>query len=319
MVVYGVALLALCMLVGIFLGELLGSLIGVQANVGGVGIAMLLLLILTNLSSHKLKLNPVSETGVAFWSAMYIPIVVAMAAKQNVVAALSSGWLAVVAGVAAPSRAVASSLAKSAAEAGADALVAMPPYISPASLEQVMDYFRAMADASGLPIMVQHARMVPLPPAFLVRLLTEIDEVKYIKEEREPSAHNLTQVIRDVGDECLGIFGGGHGRWMMSEMERGSSGFMPAAQTLDLYVKTWDAFQSGDKVEARRLYDAHLPLINQLILVGLQVCKEVLVRRGVFENNLMRMPGAVQMDEGDHRELDEIMGNLMPYLEEADG
>jgi 4-hydroxy-tetrahydrodipicolinate synthase len=237
----------------------------------------------------------------------------------KVVCDVTDNRIPVVAGVAAPSRAVASSLAKSAAEAGADALVAMPPYISPASLEQVMDYFRAMADASGLPIMVQHARMVPLPPAFLVRLLTEIDEVKYIKEEREPSAHNLTQVIRDVGDECLGIFGGGHGRWMMSEMERGSSGFMPAAQTLDLYVKTWDAFQSGDKVEARRLYDAHLPLINQLILVGLQVCKEVLVRRGVFENNLMRMPGAVQMDEGDHRELDEIMGNLMPYLEEADG
>ena len=32
---------------------------------------------------------------------MYIPIVVAMAAKQNVVAALSSGWLAIAAGTAA--------------------------------------------------------------------------------------------------------------------------------------------------------------------------------------------------------------------------
>ena len=32
---------------------------------------------------------------------MYIPIVVAMAAKQNVVAAVSSGWMAIVAGVAA--------------------------------------------------------------------------------------------------------------------------------------------------------------------------------------------------------------------------
>ena len=32
---------------------------------------------------------------------MYIPIVIAMAAKQNVVAAVSSGWLAVIAGVAA--------------------------------------------------------------------------------------------------------------------------------------------------------------------------------------------------------------------------
>ena len=42
-----------------------------------------------------------SEKGIHFWSAMYIPIVVAMAAKQNVIAALSSGWVAIVAGVAA--------------------------------------------------------------------------------------------------------------------------------------------------------------------------------------------------------------------------
>lgn len=220
----------------------------------------------------------------------------------------------VVAGVAAPSRVMAAKLAREAADAGADSLVALPPYISPASLNEVMDYFRALADASGLPIMVQHAKIVPLPPPFLVRLLTEIEEVKYIKEEREPSAHNLTQVIKDVGDACLGIFGGGHGRWMMGEMERGSSGFMPAVQTLDLYVKTWDAFQAGDKAEARRLYNLHLPLINQLIMVGLQVCKEVLVRRGVFENNLMRTPGGVKMDEGDHRELDAIMEDLEDEL-----
>ena len=32
---------------------------------------------------------------------MHIPIVIAMAAKQNVVAAVSSGWLAIIAGVAA--------------------------------------------------------------------------------------------------------------------------------------------------------------------------------------------------------------------------
>jgi malonate transporter MadL subunit len=30
---------------------------------------------------------------------MYIPIVVAMAASQNVIAAVSSGWLAIIAGV----------------------------------------------------------------------------------------------------------------------------------------------------------------------------------------------------------------------------
>jgi malonate transporter MadL subunit len=101
MVIYGVALLSFCMLVGVFLGDLLGILIGVQANVGGVGIAMLLLIVLSNLSHTSFRLNPITESGIGFWSAMYIPIVVAMAARQNVVAALSSGWMAIIAGVAA--------------------------------------------------------------------------------------------------------------------------------------------------------------------------------------------------------------------------
>ena len=101
MVIYGVALLSFCMLVGVFVGDLIGQWIGVQANVGGVGIAMLLLILLSNLRGRGLQFAPPTESGINFWNAMYIPIVVAMAAKQNVVAALSSGWMAIAAGVAA--------------------------------------------------------------------------------------------------------------------------------------------------------------------------------------------------------------------------
>ena len=101
MVIYGVALLAFCMLVGVFVGEVLGALIGVQANVGGVGIAMLLLIVLCNLSGRRFELKPMTESGIGFWSAMYIPIVVAMAAKQNVIAAIAGGWMAIIAGMAA--------------------------------------------------------------------------------------------------------------------------------------------------------------------------------------------------------------------------
>jgi malonate transporter MadL subunit len=101
LVIYGVALLSFCMLVGVFVGDLLGQWLGAQANVGGVGIAMLLLIVLSNLSKKEFQLSSPTESGVNFWSAMYIPIVVAMAAKQNVVAALSGGWMAIIAGVAA--------------------------------------------------------------------------------------------------------------------------------------------------------------------------------------------------------------------------
>jgi malonate transporter MadL subunit len=99
MIIYGVALLSACLLAGVFVGDLLGGLIGVEANVGGVGFAMLLLIFITDYLRKDLRLNHVSQHGIAFWSAMYIPIVVAMAAQQNVVAAISGGPVAVLAGV----------------------------------------------------------------------------------------------------------------------------------------------------------------------------------------------------------------------------
>ena len=99
MIIYGVALLGVCLLLGVFLGELLGQIIGVKANVGGVGISMLLLIFLSHWRPIKEKLADGAASGVLFWNAMYIPIVVAMAAKQNVVGALSGGWLAISAGV----------------------------------------------------------------------------------------------------------------------------------------------------------------------------------------------------------------------------
>ena len=99
MIVYGVGILAFCMLTGMFVGDLLGQIIGVKANVGGVGIAMLMLIVLSSLSSRKVQLGQLTQHGITFWSAMYIPIVIAMASRQDVAAAVSSGWLAVIAGV----------------------------------------------------------------------------------------------------------------------------------------------------------------------------------------------------------------------------
>ena len=98
MVIYGVGLLAACFLSGIFLGDLLGDLIGVQANVGGVGIAMLLLILCSDALIKRGRLKAPTRQGVVFWSAIYIPVIVAMAAKQNVVAALQGGPAAFTAG-----------------------------------------------------------------------------------------------------------------------------------------------------------------------------------------------------------------------------
>jgi len=99
MIIYGVALLSACLVVGLYVGELLGSLIGVKANVGGVGIAMLLLILAHNLPRSRPLASGTSAGGITFWGAMYIPIVVAMAARQNVIGAIDGGAVALLAGV----------------------------------------------------------------------------------------------------------------------------------------------------------------------------------------------------------------------------
>jgi malonate transporter MadL subunit len=99
MAIYGTALLSACLLVGLVAGQLLGMLVGVDKNVGGVGIAMLLLVVVCGWLQRKGHIKPPSEGGIVFWSSIYIPIVVAMAASQDVRSAVEGGPVAIVAGV----------------------------------------------------------------------------------------------------------------------------------------------------------------------------------------------------------------------------
>lgn len=98
MVIYGVALLAGCMILGLSVGDLLGHMLGIDANLGGVGIAMLLLIFTTGYLKSRDKMPEATISGINFWNAMYIPIVVAMAASQNVAAAFSGGLVALLGG-----------------------------------------------------------------------------------------------------------------------------------------------------------------------------------------------------------------------------
>jgi len=103
MIIYGTALLAACHLLGIFLGDLLGQFLGVKTNVGGVGIAMLLLIFARLFLAKRNLLPKLTEMGVEYWGAMYIPVVVAMAAQQDMVSALRGGPVAILAALAAVS------------------------------------------------------------------------------------------------------------------------------------------------------------------------------------------------------------------------
>ncbi len=97
MIIYGTALLAVCLLVGLCIGRSIGWMLGVDGDIGGVGLSMILLILSQDWLHRKGLMAAPSNQGVAYWGAMYVPIVVAMAASQNVMGAVNGGLMALVA------------------------------------------------------------------------------------------------------------------------------------------------------------------------------------------------------------------------------
>lgn len=97
MIIYGIALVSFCIIVGEFVGLFLGQLIGINIDVGGIGIAMILLIIISNVLSQKgYHFHELTETGIKMWSALYIPIFFAMTSKLNVYLAINSGFVPII-------------------------------------------------------------------------------------------------------------------------------------------------------------------------------------------------------------------------------
>ncbi|MGE0589964.1 MAG: malonate transporter subunit MadL [Cyclobacteriaceae bacterium] len=99
MKIYGVAILAACFLAGQIVGNLIGLWIDIPGNMGGVAFAMFFLILFNSRMRKRGYIDTQTEDGIMFWNAMYIPVVVAMSSIQNVKAALSGGWVAIVVGV----------------------------------------------------------------------------------------------------------------------------------------------------------------------------------------------------------------------------
>lgn len=226
----------------------------------------------------------------------------------------AEGQIPVVVGVADTSLQGAETHARHAAEHGASSVIALPPYIGVPSVEEAMAYYTAIAAAAeGLPVFIQDAPP-GLPVPRIVQLLRDIENVRYVKEENEPSAHNISTMLSELGDECWGVFGGANCRWMMSEMARGAHGFMPSVEIVDVHVQVWNLFQAGEHERARGLYNRLLPFMNFGFCLGLRMIKEALVMRGILTTAEARLPGLTKLDAQDRLELKTIMDNLSDLL-----
>jgi 4-hydroxy-tetrahydrodipicolinate synthase len=229
----------------------------------------------------------------------------------------ANGRVPVVAGVSGSSTQVAVEMAAHAGKAGADSVMAMPPFIRHPGPEEIVEFYGAVAKAAGVPVWIQDyvAPMgTPMAPALLARLLREIPGVEYVKEETALAPQVMTQVQALAGDALKGMMGGMAGRYLLDEYARGACGTMPACEVVDAHVAVWNALERGDQAESRRLFREILPLLNMEAMYSFVIYKEVLYRRGIIACPTSRAPGAPTLDEAASRELDLILQDLAPLL-----
>jgi 4-hydroxy-tetrahydrodipicolinate synthase len=230
----------------------------------------------------------------------------------------TAGRIPVVIGVSGVSTASSALFASHAARTGADAVMAMPPYVRHPPASEIFDFYAAVAQASdGLPVWIQDYQApvgTPIPAPLMARMLREIPGVDYLKEESTYAPQVMAAVTAEAGDAVKGMMGGMAGRYLLEEYRRGACGTMPACEVTDVHVKVWDALDAGDEVEARRLHTLLLPLLNYEAMYSFTIYKEVLVRRGVIDSARTRVPGAGYLDAENHRELDRILEDLAPLM-----
>jgi 4-hydroxy-tetrahydrodipicolinate synthase len=213
-------------------------------------------------------------------------------------------------------------IARMADRAGAAALLVFPPQSMTAGgqlrPEMALAHFRAIADATDLPLIVfQYPMATGLGYPFdtLMRLVDEVPTIRAIKDWcSEPMLHErhirtLQALPRPVTVLTT------HSAWLMSSLVMGANGLLSGAGSVipDLQQALFEAVRAKDLARAQALNDRIYPLVQAFytppFLDMHNRMKECLVLLGRLDQAVVRPP-LVKLDEAE-------IARLRRALEEA--
>lgn len=234
---------------------------------------------------------------------------------------LTAGRGCVIASVGAESSRQALEYARAAADAGCDALMAIPPIATALPSEALWRYFSTLAEAVHLPLIVQDASSyvgVSIPTSFYVRLLDEYGPEKILfKPEGAPIGPNISD-LRDQSGGRARMFDGSGGILLIDAIRRGVAGTMPGVDLLDGTIALWNAMERGDEAAAYRVYFPICAIVALQLQAGLDgflaIEKYLMVKRGLFTSDRRREPNAWSLDAETQVEVDRLMEILSDAL-----
>jgi dihydrodipicolinate synthase/N-acetylneuraminate lyase len=171
--------------------------------------------------------------------------------------------------------------ARYAGQKGADAVMSLTP--PGASDAEIISYFKTLASASNLPLMVQAVGDVSIDT--LVNLSKAVPSVVAVKDEAKEDPLMRGPILQARTGGKLEDFSGGGGYTFFPEMDRGFLGTCPYVGLSDVLQECFNLYQAGKKAEAYNVFGLFMafkaiPRSNDYVMVA----------RGVFpEDAVMRV------------------------------
>ena len=202
-------------------------------------------------------------------------------------------------------------LSRRAEDAGADAVMIMPPNaVSNTNDDELVRHYEAVSDATTVPIFIQEAARA-LSNNLIVRLTTQVERVRYIKAEVAPIPLKIRERKALLSEDVV-IFGGAGGGLFVDELRNGGEGTMPHCEFPEVWSGIWNAWQAGDQDRAVEIHRRYL--VFQQFTAGfagdMTVHKEVLRKRGIIRCARVRAPATPHIAPEISKELDRVLGEM---------
>ena len=216
------------------------------------------------------------------------------------------GRVPVFLGATGASEALAVRYAEQAHALGADMLMVAIPYVNVPDQRAMCDYYRRVADASPLPIILQDTpTSAPMLTAQVAcKLFEEVPTIQYIKAEGNDFLTKSAEVMARSGGR-MPVIGGYGGKFMIHMLRIGVTSFMTGTEALDLHNAVIRTYLAGEHEGAAALYfEKLLPYFTFYEMHPERLLKQMLHDRGVIDHpDVIRPHAGPPLSEVEQREL----------------
>ncbi len=185
----------------------------------------------------------------------------------EIVAEQNEGRVKNIMHVGAPTTVRAVDLARHAAAVGVEAICCVPPFFYARSDEEIVEHYRAVGDAAGLPLFVYNlpsATRVEITPVLMEKIQRAVPETAGLKHSAMNQMH-----VRSFKRQGVACFTG-NCRLMLSALSIGAIGCVdgPLGLAPELWVEIWNAYGEGDLRRAEAAQERAWQFVDEFLGCG---------------------------------------------------